>query len=327
MRMGVILPTTKLYGGVKRFLELGNRFIARGHSFCLFTPEGGTPGWFAFRGEARPISALNAVPLDALFITETEFLPDLLRAAVGRRVFYCVSPSQAERLASVIRSPGVEVYAASSGLCETIRRRYGRDPVRAIGAVDCDAFRPRRDREPSGEVVVLAYGRLHRRGKGTREVVGACEALHRKGLPIRLLLFDSPVDENARRLIREFTCDVPFEFVVDHPVAENYKIFERADVFVAAERKAGWSNTCAEAMASRVAVVATTAGTRDFLEDGVTGLVVWRNTWSIRRALRRLAEDPALRRRLAQAGYERIQPFTWDRLADVMLGELGNVRR
>ena len=40
MKLGVLLPHTKLYGGVKRFLELGNIFVEKGHDFYVFTPDG-----------------------------------------------------------------------------------------------------------------------------------------------------------------------------------------------------------------------------------------------------------------------------------------------
>ena len=39
MNLGVLLPHTKLYGGVKRFLELGNIFVTKGHRFIVFTPD------------------------------------------------------------------------------------------------------------------------------------------------------------------------------------------------------------------------------------------------------------------------------------------------
>lgn len=43
MILGVLLPHTKLYGGVKRFLELGNIFVEQGHRFIVFTPDGKGP--------------------------------------------------------------------------------------------------------------------------------------------------------------------------------------------------------------------------------------------------------------------------------------------
>ena len=50
MRLGVLLPHTKLYGGVKRFLELGNIFVEKGHDFCVYTPDATPPDWFSYKG-------------------------------------------------------------------------------------------------------------------------------------------------------------------------------------------------------------------------------------------------------------------------------------
>jgi hypothetical protein len=48
MRLRVILQNINQYGGVKRFLELGNRFVETGHSCDVFTPEGSPSSWFLF---------------------------------------------------------------------------------------------------------------------------------------------------------------------------------------------------------------------------------------------------------------------------------------
>ena len=66
MILGVLLPHTKLYGGVKRFLELGNIFVDKGHRFIAFTPDGNGPDWFDFKGEMATFSEIGNVQLDAL---------------------------------------------------------------------------------------------------------------------------------------------------------------------------------------------------------------------------------------------------------------------
>ncbi len=40
LRIGALLPHVKLYGGIKRFFELGNQFVDLGHDFTAFTTEG-----------------------------------------------------------------------------------------------------------------------------------------------------------------------------------------------------------------------------------------------------------------------------------------------
>jgi glycosyltransferase involved in cell wall biosynthesis len=94
-------------------------------------------------------------------------------------------------------------------------------------------------------------------------------------------------------------------------------LYSQADIFVSAELRAGWSNTSAEAMACRVPVVCTRAGTRDFAVHNRTALVVPRAMpFLLRRRIRQLILDPILRQRLAEAGYRQIQNFTWSFLAD-----------
>jgi glycosyltransferase involved in cell wall biosynthesis len=146
-------------------------------------------------------------------------------------------------------------------------------------------------------------------------VVKACEKLYRMGYNVKLLLFDSPLDEVSHEKIRTFRCKVPFEFVVNHPVHENSSLYARADAFVAAEKKGGWSNTAAEALASGVALIGTSTGTKDFLIHNETGLLVWRHAYFIRKALQKLIDDPALTQRLALKGREKIKEFDWENLS------------
>ena len=95
------------------------------------------------------------------------------------------------------------------------------------------------------------------------------------------------------------------------------EMFSQADIFVSAEKRAGWSNTTAEAMACRVPVVCTKSGTRDFAIKGETALIIpFRNFWAIAWQIRKLIRDQDLRKRLAESGYQRIQQYSWERLVD-----------
>jgi len=84
--------------------------------------------------------------------------------------------------------------------------------------------------------------------------------------------------------------------------------------------RAGWSNTAAEAMACRLPVICTKSGTRDFAFHDRTALVVaFPHPFFLRSEIRRLIEDPALKERIAAAGYEKIQEFKWEALAEKLL--------
>ena len=80
LTLGVILPHTKIFGGVKRFFEIGNILVGKGHRFIIFTPEGKAPDWFPFDGEIAVLMTLSDYSFDAIFITEPKYLDHLHHA-------------------------------------------------------------------------------------------------------------------------------------------------------------------------------------------------------------------------------------------------------
>jgi glycosyltransferase involved in cell wall biosynthesis len=316
MRLGVLLPHTKLYGGVKRFLELGNQFVDKGHDFIVFTPEGKGPSWFRFKGKVQTFKSLDTCKLDALFFTERSYIPEMLKAKAKRKIFYIVSAK--DKLQKIKIYPEFEFFANSTNMYLRAKRKFGIEAFKAFGAIDTALYQANNisTRKEEKPFTIMAYGRLSVKWKGTKYVVKACERLHRKHKNIKLVLFDTPMNEEMEKDIAEFTTSVPHEFIVNHPVDKNPELYAKADVFVAPESIAGWANTSAEAMAVGTPVIATTAGTLDFLEHEKTGLVVRRNKYSIARAIERLMHDEPMRLELARAGRERIEQFDWEKLAN-----------
>lgn len=318
MILGVLLPHTKLYGGVKRFLELGNIFVDRGHRFIVFTPDGKAPGWFDFKGEMATFDQIGGTQLDALWTTTVKFMPRVLASSARHKIFYHVRKS--DNVRALMKNPEVEVFACSTNIYEYDLKKFGREAFKAIGGVTVANYRPKQSYAvPGGQpFTVMAYGRIVERVKGTHYVVSACEKLYAQGLNIRLLLFDTPVDEGAARRIREFTCKCPFEFVTGHPFSRNWELFNRADCFVSAEnpRYSGWNNTVAEAMACGLPVIATKAGTLDLIRHGHNGIRSARWRFCFRRHIRELYGSEALRRKYGEAALRDIREFDWSRVAE-----------
>lgn len=315
MRFGVILPHTLLFGGVKHFLELGNVFEQQGIEFFVFTPEGKPADWFNYMGKTERLSELQNHTLDLLFISEVIFLPDLLASKSTLKVFYHISQ---KNITDVLKHKEVYIMANSSTVFNFIKRKYGIEAIKVFGGIDTEVFYPKqiqpgKNNEP---FTVLAFGRLSRKKKGIPTIVKSCERLYKQGYNIKLLFFDTPIDSKSLTLYEKFKCKVPFEFVLNHPVQENVKLFHRADVYLCAERKTGWSNPSIEAMASGIPVIGTTSGTTDFLIHNETGLVVWRHSWFFSRALRKLINEPALTEKFTKAALQKIKAFTWRAMAD-----------
>jgi glycosyltransferase involved in cell wall biosynthesis len=315
LTLGVILPHTQIFGGVKRFFEIGNILIEKGHSFTVFTPSGESPGWFNFKGRVLSIEKLAQHSFDALFTTEPRYLDELRKANSALKIFYAVLERRS--IKKVVAEKGIIIFANSSSLYDYLGGDRKTNVVKCVGGIDAKKFQFQvREKKTEGEpFVVLVYGRFYRRKKGTNSVVKACEQLYREGYPLKLLLFDTPVDQASRKKVEAFACKLPFQFFIDYPVEKLADLYHQADVFISAERNAGWSNTSAEATACGVPVIATQSGTGDFLIHGKTGLVVWRHSWFIQRALKKLYGDENLRRDLAFEARKKIEEFSWEQLA------------
>ena len=321
LRIAVALPHLGVYGGIRRFLELGRVWTARGHEVALLTPASGAAErpWLPFPGKVGTLEELRARPWDVLLSPDPElFLQSKPPGAL--RVFYAVLEG-APRAREAWRDADL-VLANSRGMA----RHLARHRVRAVhvpGGVNTEFFRPpdpdpRPARAGAGEPVrALVYGRLSRRRKGSWTAVRAIEAASAASrVAVSLTLFDTPPPGTPEPALGR-DLGVPFQWVLRPTQEELRALYSEADLFVSAERRAGWSNTTAEAMASGAAVVCTPSGTEDFAENGVTAAVArWPWTWLLARKIAPLLLDAGERRALAQRGRERIGEFTWERTAD-----------
>jgi glycosyltransferase involved in cell wall biosynthesis len=313
LRIGAILPHVLVFGGVRRYIELGNAFVARGHRFTLYTLDGAMPTWLCFNGDVRPFGAIRDVRHDVLMCGSPELLEHLDRGRTRTRIFYL----QLEGIAGeerVVRAGKYEIMVNSSGLARRVRRRYRIEPLDGIGGVNPDLFRPIASRPDGGPLRILCYGRTSKPRKGTRFVVQAARVLQRGGVRVELHLFDTrnPGSPDPRL---GFDPGVPYRFYLDLPQERMAALYGAADVFVSAEHRAGWSNTAAEAACCGLPIVCTKSGTEDFAVHGESALVVpLRSPVAIAAALRRIARDRRLASGLGQEARARVLEFTWDAL-------------
>ncbi len=315
MKIAALLPHVDIFGGVRRYLEIGNEFSRRGYRFVLFLPEKTKPDWMEFVGTIKPFSSLNEESFDIGLCSEYSILPYFEKLEAAFKFFYFLLEGHKQER-EVIRK-NYFFLGNSEGMCRRIERKYKIPCFRAPGGVNTEFFNPQKREGRKDELRILCYGRLYKRRKGIRQVIRAVEGLDKKYPGLKLVLFDSLVGKDRkdpRSMVK--TC-LPHEFHLNPPQSRMPWLYSQADIFVSGERRAGWSNTVAEAMACRVPVVCTRSGTRDFAFHDQTALVVpFPLPFLLRRQIMRLIEDEDLRLRLAKAGNEKIQAFSWSSLVD-----------
>jgi len=320
LRIAVALPHFGVFGGIRRFFELGRVWVSRGHEVALLAPVTGTgrdQPWLPFEGRIGDLSELTKRPWDVV-MTPDPALVNRLEAPGAMWVYYAVLEG-APGMRDACRRADL-VLANSKGMVRYLSLR-GVQAAEAAGGINLSFFHPdapdpRPLRARSGAPVqVLVYGRLSRARKGSRAAIRAVEsAARRTRVPVEVTLFDSIPPTGDDPPLGKLS--VPHRWVLRPTQDVLRTLYANADLFVSAERRAGWSNTAAEAMACGATVVCTKSGTEDFAIDGVTAAVGWPWSWVLARKLAPLLRDPAARIKLAAAGRERIAQFPWERTAD-----------
>jgi len=324
LKIAAILPHVEVFGGVRRYIEIGNNFIKRGHSFKIYHTDGSPPTWLEFFGETRPIERVTLEENDIVISSDYSLIHYLESAKARKKFFYCLLEHKNNR--KVCSNRKLLIMGNSTGICEMVRQKYKRECVEGIGGFNPELFHPVETKKDSSQTRILCYGRIYKKRKGIQKVVKAAEMLHKRYPSLRLLLFDTPVGNprlDARQMVHS---RVPVTFYTSIPQEKMVELYSQADIFVSAEKRAGWSNPCAEAMACKVPVVCSPSGTRDFATDGKTALVFhFRHPLLIAKRIRRLIEDKNLREQIAERGYKEIQQYTWSNLVDKLEKEFMNL--
>jgi len=229
--------------------------------------------------------------------------------------------------AIIFLNPDDQSYYLSQKLCRPEQAR-----LIVSAGIDIKAFSPdrfsleerqrlRQERGFSPDAVVVTMIARLIAPKGVREFLQAAERLNGKA---RFVLIGEPDPGNLDSLTWGEIQAYVRRGVVLAPGWQNDVIpwLAITDVFVLPSYREGTPVTVLEAMAMGLPVVATdVAGCREAVVSGETGfLVAPRNVDELVQAIRKLVEDPALRRRMGQAGRARVvQHFAIERIMEQYL--------
>ena len=169
--------------------------------------------------------------------------------------------------------------------------------------VDIKEFHP--VPEPNGKpIVVLASRMLWHKGVG--EFIEAARNLKREGVQARFVLAGDPDEGNLASVTKEDLEAAEKEGVVEWwgYQTDMPAVFQQASIGVLPSYREGLGKVLIEAAACGRPVVATdVAGCREVARDGVNGyLVPVRNARRLGEAIRRLLEQPELRKRMGENG-------------------------
>jgi glycosyltransferase involved in cell wall biosynthesis len=314
MKIAALLPHLEIYGGIRRYLEIGNELVKRGYEYVIFNLKDNKVDWFDFYGEIRPMSLIEKDYFDFAFCSEYSILSYFEKIRAKKKLFYFILEGH-KKEKEVIRKEYI-FLGNSIGICRRIERKYGKKCFHMPGGINPEIFYPIK-RDSNNKLKILCYGRIYKRRKGIRKIIKAMERLYRKYRFLELILFDTPVGKEKIDIRKLINPKVPTRFLINLPQEKMAWLYSQGDIFVSAEKRAGWSNTTAEAMACGLPVICTKSGTQDFAINNQTALIIPFNySFFIMKKIEKLIKDEKLRHKLAENGYKKIQQFTWSNLVN-----------
>src|SRR3989338_4994440 len=322
MQISILLPRLRLYGGIRRMLEIANRMSDAGHDVTIYHSDGSACDWMDVRAKILPASAITKREHEHLLYIFPEHRA-IAHGATARRLYHYNLNLYNKRLllipswisfflrgifavhrAYYIRRAVLDARATILVNCtdseKWLKEHFGITAVSILGAVNSKIFYPVVSRKNSGTTILHLGSPKYWKGN---DIVKAAVALVRHSVP-----------------------DVISESFYDKGISQDQMaaVYGRADVFADAQLYAGWNNPIAEAMACKIPVVCYDSGpNRDIAIHEQTALLVPpKRTDLMAKAIERIINDKVLRDRLVENAYRAIQPFTWERTTNDLLAVL-----
>jgi phosphatidylinositol alpha 1,6-mannosyltransferase len=274
---------------------------------------------------AEAISAAKRLGIPTVAIFQTDV------AGYARRNNLAALESLAWRIMRRIHRDATVTLVPSSATMADLRAAGMRRLKRWGRGVDLNTYHPRNASRPGsidlrarlsprGEVVVGYVGRI-----APEKQVERIDAL--RGIPgIRIAIVG---DGPSMPIVRKRLAGMPVDYLGQlhgQALADAYSAF---DIFLHTGEEETFGQTVQEAHASGLPVVApASGGPIDLVSVGITGFLYSPgNSIELRRTVELLARDPALRRRMGEAGRRSVLDRSWDTVCDELLGRYAKVIR
>ncbi len=218
------------------------------------------------------------------------------------------------------------VTATSEFLASTTLRRFGVAATVVPFGIDTALFAPTGDRaeRPSRagkRPLSIGFVKWLEPKYGVQDLVEALGLL--ADLPFEATLVgDGSLRASLEARVVELGLAERVHFLGRRPHTEIPDLLRGFDLLVMPSREEAWGVAAAEASATAIPVVATrVGGIPEIVVDGETGLLVPpQDPAALAAAIRRMAGDRALRRKLGRAGRKRVESlFAWPRCVDLMV--------
>ena len=271
MKISFIEPHLKVYGGIRRIIEISNRLVLRGHDVTIFHSDGSACSWMNGIARTKPVNDVLIEKHDVLIYNDPVRRDFLLakKAKAKLKIFFVLELYKKEllkgfhisfffpwnrrtRYLKKSLSQGYLICCNATWEQEYLEEQLGIENELLIGGINTKVFHPVSTKNNNGKKCILHSGDARSR-KGTATIERAIQRV-RSRIP--------------NIIVRTYHG----KGIPQNKMAE---VYSSADVFIEGSRHAGWNNPVIEAMACKTPVVCTDiGGVKDFAINDKTAITV-----------------------------------------------------
>lgn len=315
MKISFVEPHLKLYGGIRRIVELSNRLSNLGHKVTIYHSDGSNCEWMECNAKIKSYKEVLEEEHQVIVYNDpnpTDY--ELVKRSRAKlKVYYCLGllehnflkksivelyllPSKYSRIRVLKQSlcaPYLQL-SNSTWMREWLKKNLRLETELLVGGVNFAMFHPVEVSKKNEIIRILCSGDP-REGKGSETIFEATKI--------------------AQQIEPRIVLDTYYNVgIPQEKMAEKYSC---ADIFVDGQLAGGWNNPVAEAMACGVAVVCTDiGGVKDFAINNETALLVPpQDPRAMALAILRLCKDIDFRQKLRCNALSHIRQFNWDKSA------------
>jgi len=181
--------------------------------------------------------------------------------------------------------------------------------------VELERFGPAEAAQKPQILRLLTVGRLSVT-KRVEILIDAVEIMHREGCEVHFTIAGGgQMLQKLKQIISEKNLADIIEFTGRIDAEDMPQVYRQSDIFISASMQEGMSNAMLEAMASGLPLITTRCeGVDELIADN--GIIVNNaNAREITDAVRKLADDRQLYKKMAIAAKKQAQKFTWNEVA------------
>ena len=317
-----IVHTSDVHGGVRRYYEIGNALVDRGHWYEVRAGQSRESSlWLPYRGKARAYDDQQdqSCFYDFAMTGAHEAFDRMVATPSVVKVVLVVAKFYADRYKALWDAYGDSLLwvGVADGWNDGMEEIDG---VTIPGGVNTRFFRPLAIKSAAR---ALNHRERLRVGFYARQGVGrGVERVLELAQSLEDVCDFVGFDANGYNTVTVSGSNVSLRFNMSQDDLRS--VYRSCDIVVSAMHQAGWNNVIAESMGCGCVPIATPAGTGDLIVDGQTGYMCDAQEFETQAAecIAYLASNRDVLDRMSRSAHDWVQQYSWGIFTDRLVAEI-----